>query len=139
MAEYVSTTVPDLDSIGTLKNTLYYSNDDVKVQEVQFDSLNGKFKQTLTSLQFGGVSEITIPNSDSIGSCYLHLKLPALDANHTLGDMWGYSAIKNVSYTIGGSNISIIDLPSESIFQKTMISCETKETPYNLALTQGGR
>ena len=90
-----------------------------------------------TSLQFGGVSEITIPNSDSIGSCYLHLKLPALDANHTLGDMWGYSAIKNVSYTIGGSNISIIDLPSESIFQKTMISCETKEKRKKMAELAG--
>lgn len=127
MAEYVSDRVPDLDAVGTQKNTLYYGSDDVKVSEVQYDTLQGKFRQTLSSLQFGGISEINIPNSDSVSSCYLYMKLPNLLANQTLCDYWGYGIIKNVSYTIGGSNISIIDLPGESIFQRTLLSCESKE------------
>ncbi len=127
MAEYVSDRVPDLDAVGTTKNTLYYGSSDVQVSEVQYDTLQGKFRQTLSSLQFGGISEIAIPNSDSISSCYLYMKLPNLVANQTLCDFWGYGIIKNVSYTIGGSNISIIDLPGESIFQRTMLSCESKE------------
>ena len=124
---YTTDRVPNLDAVGTEKNTLYYSTEDVTVSEVQYDTLQGKYRQTLTSLQMGGVSEIVIPNSDSVSSCYLYLRLPPLLANQSVCDYWGYAAIKNVSYTWGGSNISILDLPSESIFQKTMLSCESTE------------
>lgn len=137
MADYVSDRVPDLDAVGTQKNTLYYGSEDVTVSEVQYDTLNGKFRQTLTSLQFGGVSEITIPNSDCISDVYLYLKLPPTLLNQTLCDFWGYGAIKNVSYTWGGSNISILDLPGESIFQKTMLSCETREKRESVRLLSG--
>jgi hypothetical protein len=125
--QYLTDRVPDLNSQGFEKNMLYYSNEDIKVQEVQFDINQGKYTQSLTSKTFGSTSEITIPNCDSVSSVYLHLAIGSLAENLTLSDAWGYASIRSVNFTWGSSTISQVELSGESIYQHNLLCCETKE------------
>ena len=126
--KYLSTVVPDLDAIGTSKNTLYYSTSDVIVKEVQSDNLQGKYTQALTSLTFGSTSEVSIPNNNSISETYMYLSLaPIADTNIVLPQAWGYAAIRSINYTWGASNVSVVELSGESIFQHMHLSCESSE------------
>ena len=107
-SNYLTDRVPDLNSqggpAGSDKNMLYYSNDDIKIQSVQFDINQGKYIQSLTSKTFSSSSECTIPNNDSISNFYLHLALAPLAQHLTLSDAWGYASIRSINYTWGLTN-----------------------------------
>ena len=126
-SKFLSDRIVNLDAVGTEKNTLYYDQSDIRVESVQYDVLGGKYNQSLSSKTFGSTSEITISNSDSVSSVWLHLKLPSLAIGVSLPEAWGYHAIRSINYTWGASTISVVQLSGESIFQTMLLSCETAE------------
>lgn len=121
-----------LSNAGIKMDDLYYSamNSTVELTECTFNL--GRFSTSLSQLQFGGNSQVIIPNSSFCSGIYLTLSLPPVVANQTLPRGWGYAFIKSVSYLFGSSNISQIDLPQQVIFQTLMMECETAERRSDL-------
>ena len=126
-SKFVSDRTVDLDAVGTSRNMLYYATEDVKVQEVQVDTIVGKYRQSLSSAQFGSSSEVTIPNDDTISSVYVYLKIDGLPVGISLPEFFGHACLRSVNYTWGSSSISTIELSSEAIFMHNMLSMETSE------------
>jgi len=126
-SKFLSDRIVNLDSVGTEKNTLYYDQSDIRVESVQYDVLGGKYNQSLSSKTFGSTSSITIANSDSVSSVWLHLKLPSLPIGVSLPEGWGYCSIRSVNYSWGASTISVVQLSNSSIMQTMLLSCETAE------------
>jgi hypothetical protein len=136
-SDFTQSVVSDLDAAGTKVNFLYYATDDVRINSVEVDSMK-KYQQALTSLNFGGTSQVTVPSSDSISDTYLHLQLPPLaDTNIVLSEGWAYSAIRSINYTWGSSTISTVELNSESLWSHAMLSAETSEKRHKM-LQLGG-
>lgn len=126
-----------LSNAGIKMDDLYYSamNSVVELTECTYNL--GRFTTSLSQLQFGGTSQVIIPNSSFASGVYLSLTLPPVVANQTLPRGWGYAFLKSVSYLFGSSNISQIDLPQQVIFQTLMMECETSER-RNALMTIGG-
>lgn len=126
-----------LSNAGIKMDDLYYSamNSTVELTECTFNL--GRFNTSLSQLQFGGTSQVIIPNSSFCSGVYINFTLPPVVANQTLPRAWGYAFIQSVSYLFGSSNISQIDLPRHVLFQTLMMECETAERRSAL-LTIGG-
>lgn len=116
-----------LSNAGIKMDDLYYSamNSTVELTECTFNM--GRFSTSLSQLQFGGTSQIIIPNSSFCSGIYLSLTVPPVVANQTLPRGWGYAFLKSVSYLFGSSNVSQIDIPQQVLFQTLMMECETSE------------
>ena len=71
---YLSQVNPDLSAMGNEADMLYYNNEDVKLSSVEFNNRIGKYRRSLTSLQFGSSSDLNIANFDFLGACYLQVK-----------------------------------------------------------------
>ncbi len=115
-----------LSNPGTkIDNTLYYSalNTTVQVSEITWTS--GRFSQSLQSLNFGSTSTITIPNGSFLQNVMLHLELPPLPANISIGRGWGFQCINSINFLLGSSNVPQISLSGQSLFQIIMAQCET--------------
>lgn len=107
MSRYATNERPMLSSAGTEKKIMYYDPAvDVKVSLVEAQAKLGKFQQSLSSLNFGATSQITIPNYDFLSEVYITFELPTLQAGQTLPRGWGYTLLQEVRYTIGASNMS---------------------------------
>jgi hypothetical protein len=126
MSQFVSTQIVDLDSPGSDKSNLYYSNDMIKVASIESDNKT-KYNQSLTSLAWGSTAEVTIPNQDFLSSTFLYLETPQLPAGAALSDMWAYASIKYINYQFGGSNVSQVQISGESLLQRTLLQAETLE------------
>lgn len=127
MSGFLSSQAVDLNARGEIVNDVYYNRSQVVVQDCEVSTTLGRFTQSLTSLQFGSTSQITIPNQDIIHEVYLHIKLPALVANQTLPRGFCFDIIREVTYNWGASNSPNMRLSGKSIRQISMESCETKE------------
>lgn len=126
-SKFVSDRTIDLDAVGTQRNMLYYATEDVKVQEVQVDSLVGKYRQSLTSSAFGSSSEVTIPNDDSISSVYLYLRVDNIPISSSVGEFAGHAMIRSCNYTWGSSSVSTVELSGEALWMHNMLCMETSE------------
>lgn len=126
-SKFVSDRTIDLDAVGTKRNMLYYATEDVKVQEVQVDTLVGKYRQSLTSSAFGSSSEVTIPNDDSISSVYLYLRVDNIPIDSSVGEFFGHATIRSVNYTWGSSSVSTVELSGEALWMHNMLCMETSE------------
>jgi len=124
-SEYLTPVVPNMDSLGTSRNNLYYSKDQLKVQSVQNDTIF-KFNQSVPSLGFGSSSDITVNNQDFMSDFYLYVKMQ-IEPNNSLQAGWLFALIGSIQYTWGSSSQSQVSLNSAQIFQICMQSCETSE------------
>ena len=127
MAEYLTDKRVILSNPGTSRNDLYYTNLNTTVEQVEATYNLGRFKQSLSNVQFGGQALVVVPNSSFLGKMYLHLTLPATVANQTICRGWGYGCIDSVSYLFGSSNVPQIQIDGQSVLQTVMTQCETEE------------
>jgi hypothetical protein len=112
---------------GTKISSYYYSamNTTVELSEMTFN--NGRLQISLSQLNFNSQSQLVIPNSSYLSECYLHLELPPILPNQCLCRGWGYAAISNLSFLFGSSNISLLTINGQTMFQMIMLQCETSE------------
>jgi len=54
---YTTTTSPDLSSLGSLKDALYYRADEVQMLEVESQNNLGKYRKSLTSKSFSSIGD----------------------------------------------------------------------------------
>lgn len=123
----VNQSTVNLKSPGAVRSDIYYTKLNSQVAQVQLRQNFGRFKQGLNNLTFNSSAQVTIPNDLFVGDCVLSLELPETVANMTLMRGWGYSAIRSVSYLFGGSNVSNQSISTHSIFQASMMECESHE------------
>ena len=121
MSSFVASKVPILDAPGKLKNELYYDVDSTTIQEVEVTGVTGRFSQSLSSLNFGSVSQITIPSANFLSATFLHLELPPLLSNQSLSSGWAYSLVRNLSFNWSGANISSLQITGETLRQIAML------------------
>lgn len=118
-----------LSNPGTKFDDVYYSRFNTVQQLAEITFNTGRFTQSLSSLQFGSVSAVLIPNGSFLSTFYLHLELiSATDQpNVTLCRGWGYAIIAQIQYLMGSSNVPNISLNQQSIFQTIMGQAENAE------------
>ena len=126
-SKFVSDRTIDLDAVGTKRNMLFYATDNVKVQEVQVDSLIGKYRQSLTSSAFGSSSEVTVPNDNSISSVYLYLKIDNIPIGSSVSEFAAHGMIRSCNFTWGSSSVSTVELSGEALWMHNMLCMETSE------------
>lgn len=127
MAEFLSDKKVILSNPGSKQNNIYYNVQNTTVQEVEVGYNLGRFRQSLSSSRFNSVSQVIVPNQSFLGDVFLYLELPATVANQTLCRGWGYACIRNISYLVGSSNVSLLSMSGQSMFQTIMLECETQE------------
>lgn len=129
--DYIDTKRTMLAVPGTKLDDVYYSKYNSTVQKVEATYNVGRFEQTLSSLTFGGTSNILIPNGDLLGECYLHLQIDdstsVMGANTALARGWGFAAIQSISYLFGSSNVSDLTISGQSLWQILAAQSETSE------------
>lgn len=110
---------------GIRLDDVYYSamNTTVELAEVTYNF--GRFNQSLSNSQFGGQSQIIIPNSSLVSTVYLYLQAPALVANQTLPRGWGYAALASINFLLGSSNVSLVQLSGQNVLQVLLAQCDT--------------
>jgi len=124
--QFISTKRTLLSAPGTKKNSLYYDETSSTVQTVENDVVCGRYTSSL-NLQFGSTSQVTIPNSNFIDQCFLHIELPAVVGTQTLCAGWEYALLKNISYTLGAANVSQVQITGASVKQINMLDGGTRE------------
>ena len=135
---YLSQVNPDLSAMGNEADMLYYTPDDVKLSSVEFNNRVGKYRRSLTSLQFGSSSDINIANFDFLGACYLQVKLPPLPIGATLPHGWALAGlIDYVTFSWGTSNISLVKISGQDMLHHNYMACETKEKRDKMMLLGG--
>ena len=115
-----------LSNPGTkLDYSLYYNAVNTLVQASQCTWTQGRYKQNLSSPQFGAQSTIIIPNGSFVQTLTLHLELPPLPANTVLNRGWAFAAVQSISFLMGSSNVPQITIQGQSIYQLMMAQCES--------------
>lgn len=112
------------------------------VQDTEVTYNNGRYTVSLSQMNFNGQSTVTIPISNLVSTVYLRLSLPAdtgpgAGASFALPHGWGYYAIQNISYLLGSSNCSQLQINGQSLLQMNLAECETAEKRTEI-LTLGG-
>ena len=104
---------------------LYYNAINTLVQASQVTWTQGRYKQSLSSPQFGAQSTVIIPNGSFVQTVTLHLKFPtALGANMVLNRGWGFAAIQSISFLMGSSNVPQITIQGQTLYQLMLAQCE---------------
>lgn len=124
-----------LSNPGLLLGDVYYSTHNTSVQDAEVTYNNGRYTQTLSNLNFNSQSQITIPISSLLSTTYLYLAIPSsTDAAYyttsgviAIPNGWGYLAINSMSYLLGSSNVSQIQVNGQSLLMMNLEQCETAE------------
>jgi hypothetical protein len=125
--DYISNKRVLLNSPGRKLSELYYNEADTRVDQIETQVLHGRFEESL-NLGFSSTSNINIQNSGNfVHHCMIHMKLPPVLENQFLPRGWGYSILKEISWTIAGSSQSQLRLDGHTIFQTVMSMCKTSE------------
>lgn len=134
--QYLSTKKAMIMGPGTKLSDIYYSNlnSTNSLEEVKYYS--GRYNTNLSQAQFGGQSQIIIPNASFAGEVYLRLRL-SLPAGQTICRGWGYGCLDQISYTIGSSNTNNVQINGQSIFATIMGQAETEEKRSKLVTLAG--
>lgn len=134
---YLSQKPVALNNPGTKMDDIYYSaiNSTVEISETTYNF--GRYTVDLTSLAFGGSSNLIIPNNSLSSHLILRIILPNVVLNQTLPWAWGYSLIKSVTYLMGSSNTAQLELSTNGIFHTIMGECETSEKRNELVRLGG--
>lgn len=122
---------------GIKLDDVYYSalNTSVELAEVTYNY--ARFNQNLSNSQFGGQSQVVIPNSSLVSTIYLRLVLPPLLANQTLPRGWGWAALSSINFLLGSSNVSLVQLLGQNVLQVIMAQSDT-DSKRNDFLRYGG-
>jgi len=112
---------------SVVANNLYYDSNSVAVVAAECVSNYGRYSQSLTSLQLGSAGNFTIPNSSFLSGMYVYAELPALPANVFLPRSWLLNSIAQISFILGSSNVSQINISGASHIAQLLLSCETAE------------
>ena len=137
--QYLSAKRTAMANPATKYDDLYYSRLNSTMALIQSQSVIGKWRQNLSSKEFGSSSTIILPRGNFLGTCFLHLKLPALTASgQSLSRGHLYSAIREISYQVGSSNVNTITISGKSIYHLFMAQGNTSEQMEEL-LEMGGR
>jgi hypothetical protein len=126
-SSYLSTVNPDLQGLGIEADALYYHPEDIQMGSIEFNNRIGRYSRSLTSLQFGSTSDISIPNYDFCGSTYLQVELPALPTTVSLPQGALFHMIESINYSWGTSNISLVKISGVDMLHHNYVACETKE------------
>lgn len=129
---------PHLANPGTVTaGNLYYDSSTCAVVLAECVQNFGRYSQSLTTLQMGGVASITIPNSSFLSGLFLYMQLGALPANTFCPRGWALNAIDNISFILGSSNVSQVNINSSTHAQMYLAAAETAEK-RNLLLRLAG-
>jgi hypothetical protein len=115
----------------------YYSyfNSEVQLNEVTWNL--GRYITSLSNLNFGSFSQITIPNQLLVSNLYLTLVLPAVLVNQTVAKSWGYGMIQSLSWLLGNSNVPIVTIQGPSVFMTILGEAETSEKANEIIVQSG--
>ncbi len=125
--QYLTTKRILLSNPGFKLSDAYYSKFNTQVDLAEITWNYGRFTNTLSNSNFGSNTQIIIPNSSLLSTCYLHLELPPIIAEQTICRGWGYACIDTISYLFGSSNVSQIQIDGQSLFQLVMTQADTQE------------
>lgn len=125
--QYLSSKRTAMANPSTKYDDLYYSRLNSTMSIIQSQANIGKWRQNLSSPEFGGSSTITLPKGNFIGTCFLHLQLPAVINNQCLSRGHLYMAIKEINYQVGSSNLNNITISGKSLFHLLMGQANTSE------------
>lgn len=119
---------------------LYYSDHENAKKQAIPVSYDTRYSQNMTNLS-AGVSVFTIPPNQGVRHCVITLgynaaALAGQTGNYALEQGWGYNAIKQVSFRIGGS--SQYFLTGQQLLQRNMRLTRTKNQRDSL-VTLGGQ
>lgn len=116
-----------LSAPGTRLNSLYYDNYQATVSACECTFNTGRYVSNLSSPSFGGTSQVILANNDFAHTTYLHLELPNIYAGQTLSRGWGFGCIASISYLIGNSASSQVQIDGQSVLAKILMQCDTAE------------
>jgi hypothetical protein len=112
---------------SVVANNLYYDSNSVAVVAAECVSNYGRYTQSLTTLQLGSAGNFTIPNSSFLSGMYVYAEIPALPANVYLPRGWLANSIAQISFILGSSNVSQINITGASHIAQMLLSAETAE------------
>lgn len=124
--QYLTNKHAILSSPGQKYNDAYYSTANSSVSMVEL-TYGWPKVQSLSSLSFGSNSTVYIDRNNFVGPMLLHLRLPRLVANQSLVRGWGYGCIDYISYQLGSSNSTSIQLQGDGIYQAAMAQLKSGE------------
>lgn len=93
---YLSNKRTLLSNPGTKLDDIYYNQLNTQVSLSECTWNNGRLQIALSSVAFGGQSQVVIPNQSLLNETFLHLELPPLAANQTIVRGWGYQCIQSI-------------------------------------------
>jgi hypothetical protein len=126
--EILSRKAPLMSNPGSVvANNLYYDANSVAVVAAECVSNYGRYTQSLTTLQLGSAGNITIPNASFLSGLYIYAEIGALPANTFLPRGWLLNSIANVSFILGSSNVSQVQVNGATHASQMLLSCETAE------------
>jgi hypothetical protein len=116
-----------LSAPGTRLNSLYYDNYQATVSAAECTFNTGRYITNLSSPSFAGTSTVILANNDFVSTVYLHAELPNLYPGQTLSRGWLWGAIQSISYLIGNSASSQVQIDGQSVWAKIAMQCDTAE------------
>ncbi len=102
---FISDKRVQLNAPGFIIDNNYYTKLNSTVDRAETSWNIGRFRQSLSSSNFGAQSTVIIPRSSMLRQVYLHLILPPIEANSGLCRGWGLASIADVSYLMGSANV----------------------------------
>ncbi len=138
----VSNKAPLLNSPGiVLANTLYYDTSSSSVNGCESLSYFGKDKVAFSAVQTTGTPNCNIPNVFFQGTTYIVAQFNASTilwpteaqlgnygyAGFAMHEGWGASGIQSITYYLGSSSVSNVDVSIESNIAMALAQCETQE------------
>lgn len=126
-ADQILATKPTLlSSPGFQYSSLYYSKYNSSVDLLE-STANWQNVISLSSLSFGGSSQVLLPTDQFVQHAVLRLRLANLNANVVVPRGWGYAMLNSISYILGSSSSTSIVLNTDSILQTILAQCKTAE------------
>lgn len=126
--EILSRKAPLMSNPGSVvASNLYYDANSVAVVAAECVSNYGRYSQSLTTLQLGSAGNFTIPNASFLSGLYVYAEIPALPANVFLPRGWLLNSISNISFILGSSNVSQIQVNGATHAAQLFLAAETAE------------
>lgn len=117
---------------GTKLDNIYYNKMNTLVEMTEVTYNHGRLNVALSSITFGGQSQVIIPNNNLLSDTYLHLELPDLVADQSICRGWGYAAIDHINYLFGSSNVAQQQIRGDTLIQVLLGQCNNSEKKNEL-------
>lgn len=107
-------------------NDLYYSKANSTISLLEATA-NWSNTLSLSSLQFGGSSQVQLPIDQFVSHVVLRLRIPNLVANQSVCRGWGYRMLQQINFIFGASSSISSTLNTDAILQTLFAQCENAE------------